>query len=130
MARARSSSRSCTTTITCTYGWTSGRWPARLGGAETDQAVARLQRGDVVVVEAEDVLAAHDGHDRLRDGQCSELHPGLRLADLALDEVDPGADRQQVLEHLDGLRAVHGLAEQAPGGGRGQDPGGRAGLLA
>ena len=87
------------------------------------------QVADAPVVEAQHVLPAHDGdHRRLRvDG--GERLPDVAGRDLALDDVEPGADGEQVLEHLDDPRAVHGMAEQPPRGARGDHDGVGAALL-
>ena len=63
------------------------------------------------------------------DRHLAERVPGLVGRYLALDDVEPLADREQVLEHLDDARALHRVAEQPPGRAGGDDDGVRAALL-
>ena len=100
----------------------------RAARAQADQPIAGLQLARARVVEGQDLAVAHEGHGGLGRAQVGQGAPGLVGVDLALDDVEPLADGEQVLEHLHDGRALHGLAEQLPRRARGQDHGVRAAL--
>ena len=80
---------------------------ALVGRAQADQLVAVAQHPEAGVVEAQQLAVADDRRRRGRRPACPRIVlPASSGPTIALDDVQPAAHGQQVLEHLDDLRAV------------------------
>ena len=84
---------------------------------QLDHLVAGAQLARARVVEAQQLAVADDGKDHADVPSLGD-RPGLFGSYLVLDDVEPPAHRQEVLEHLGHLRRFTGQPEQPPGGRR------------